>query len=390
MDTSSFYDKQNVLAECDKFLLLTTPKSSASVATRASSRHSSVYSAQAKILEAERKEREARFKLQQAEDEAKRQAEEDESLRELQVRQRQIDADREQRKLKDEILQQLTSAFMRQQLSDIAGVDNAANETRAMSTSSAPSGFMRRRTFLSSIFNHPAPLSQPPPAEKAQTTNTADHVPVAPATTFHRTMAKPAGGPSALSTSSIRSSKKWLPPAPLFATPDPSTSTAPLSTPKPGIFSQIRDLATRVFTPCSRTMARSSSLPTLPVSSNVSTVPTTSVTNPTFIKPSSTTKFVTPPTACFFTPLTTSCVRPPTITFFTPPKTTNQPVSAAATQPSSNASSAPSKPPIQPPASYPPSTSFSVPWLSWRNAGRGTIGVNVPPPQPPTSTIVSS
>jgi hypothetical protein len=50
-------------------------------------------------------------------------------------------------------LQKLTSAIMRQQLSDITGADDAANETRAMSTSSAPSGFMRRRTLLQSIFN---------------------------------------------------------------------------------------------------------------------------------------------------------------------------------------------------------------------------------------------
>ncbi|EFX67618.1 hypothetical protein DAPPUDRAFT_330884 [Daphnia pulex] len=130
------YDQQKLLAACDKYLNLTKPQSSASVATRASSRHSSVSSAQAKILEAERKEQEARLKLQQAEDEAKHQAEEDESLRELQVRQRQIDADREQRKLRDEMeLQQLTGAIMQQQLADIGGADGADNETRAMSTS---------------------------------------------------------------------------------------------------------------------------------------------------------------------------------------------------------------------------------------------------------------
>ncbi|EFX73510.1 hypothetical protein DAPPUDRAFT_325221 [Daphnia pulex] len=198
------YDQQKLLAACDKYLNLTKPQSSASVATRASSRHSSVSSSQAKILEAERKEQEARLKLQQAEDEAKRQAEEDESLRELQVRQRQIDADREQRKLKDEMeLQQLTGSIMRQQLADITGADGAANETRAMSTSSAPSGSVRRRTLLPSIFNQPAPLNQPPPAENVQTTNTADHAPVAPATTFYRTMATPAGRPAALSTPSI-------------------------------------------------------------------------------------------------------------------------------------------------------------------------------------------
>ncbi|EFX64545.1 hypothetical protein DAPPUDRAFT_266212 [Daphnia pulex] len=270
---------------------------------------------------------------------------------------------------------------MRQQLADITGADDAGNETRAMSTSSAPSGFMRRRTLLSSIFNRPAPLCQPPPAENVQTTNTAGHVPVAPATAFHRTMTTPAGRPSTLSTPLIGSTQKLLPPARLFATPVPPISTAP-STPKPGIFSQMRDLATRVFTPSSRTMTRYSSVPTLPVSSNVSTVLTTSVTNPTFIPPSSTTNFVTPPT--------TSFVTPPTTSYVTPPTTTNQPVSAAATQPSSNVSTDPSQDPIQPPASFPPSTSFSVPWQSWRNAGRATSGVNVPPPQPTTSTVVSS
>jgi hypothetical protein len=62
--------------------------------------------------------------------------------------------------LKDEMeLQQLTSAIMWQQLSDTTGADDVANETRAMSTSSAPSEFMRRRTLLSSIFKQPALLS---------------------------------------------------------------------------------------------------------------------------------------------------------------------------------------------------------------------------------------
>jgi hypothetical protein len=53
------YNQQKVLADCDKFLLLMKPKSSPSVATRASLRHSSVSSAQANILVAERKEQEA-------------------------------------------------------------------------------------------------------------------------------------------------------------------------------------------------------------------------------------------------------------------------------------------------------------------------------------------
>jgi hypothetical protein len=214
-------------------------------------------------------------------------------------------------------LKRLTSTIRWQQLSDITGVDDAANETRTMSTSSAPSGFMSPdrtdSTLLSSVSNQPLPYSQPPQAENVQTTNAADHVPLAPATTFQRTMATPAVRPSTLSIPFIGSTQKLLPPARLFTTTVPPISTAP-STLKPGLLSQMRGLATRILTPSSRTMTRSSSVPTISLSSNVSTVQTTTVTNPTFITPSSTTNFVTLPTTSFVTPPSTSFVTPPTKT----------------------------------------------------------------------------
>jgi hypothetical protein len=52
--------------------------------------------------------------------------------------------------------------------------------------------------------------------------------------------------------------------------------------------------------------------------------------------------------------------------------------------------SAPSQPMHHIPVSYPPSTSFTVPWTSWRNTGQSSAGGNGPPQQPPISTDTSS
>jgi hypothetical protein len=107
------YEHQGTLALCDKYLIQTKPASS--ISSRTSSKRSSISSAQDKIREDERKEQEALLRLQQSEDAVRRQAAEDATLRELRDKERQIQADRDLCKLKDEVeVQKLSGAIMRQ------------------------------------------------------------------------------------------------------------------------------------------------------------------------------------------------------------------------------------------------------------------------------------
>jgi hypothetical protein len=117
-------------------------------------------------------------------------------------------------------------------------------------------------------------------------------------------------------------------------------------------------------------MTRSSSVPSLPVTVNIGATQTTSITNPTYTTSSST-------------------------NIVTPPITTSQPIVSnpvSSTPHNNSVTSAPSQPTHHIPVSYPPSTSFTVPWLSWRNTGQSSAGVgrNVPVHQPPISTVTSS
>ncbi|EFX75875.1 hypothetical protein DAPPUDRAFT_322944 [Daphnia pulex] len=133
------YDHQAILAKCDDYLAQTNPKP-ASTVSRASSRHSSVSSRQARIHEAERKERETQLKLQQEEDETRRREEEDAKIREAEDYKRKVESERRQREIRDEIdLQRLSGAIMRQQLNDLT-VDDQAVPTRASSVVSGLSG----------------------------------------------------------------------------------------------------------------------------------------------------------------------------------------------------------------------------------------------------------
>ena len=134
------YDHQKVLADCDDYLAWTKSKSSASMGSRTSSRHSSLSSRQAKIHEAERREREAELLLQQVADEARRREEEDTKLRDLDDYKRRVESDRKQRELRDEVdRQRLNGAIMRQQLAQTI-VDEPSGPTRGSSVVSAVSG----------------------------------------------------------------------------------------------------------------------------------------------------------------------------------------------------------------------------------------------------------
>ncbi|EFX63856.1 hypothetical protein DAPPUDRAFT_334900, partial [Daphnia pulex] len=119
------YDHLAISAKCDDYLAQTNSRS-ASVVSRASFRHSSVSSRQAKIHEAERKEKEAELMLQQVEDETRRRKEEDAKIREAEDYKRKVESERRQREIRDEIdLQRLSGAIMRQQLNDLTVDDQA-------------------------------------------------------------------------------------------------------------------------------------------------------------------------------------------------------------------------------------------------------------------------
>jgi hypothetical protein len=224
---------------CDTYLSQTKPASS--ISSRTSSKRSSVSSAQAKIREAERKEQEALLRLQQSEDEVRRQAAEETTLRELRDKERQIQADRDLRKLKDEVeVQRLSGAIMRQQLAEVLNTDDAAQDSRAQSIISAPSS---RHEDLTK----PAPFFVNPQATYAATQ--------APFTQAPATMAVPTSSvitsaypvtSSAITTPLVGSINKVLTPTRLFAAPTSATTTAaqpktvtPPTTPKSGLFTQM-------------------------------------------------------------------------------------------------------------------------------------------------------
>ncbi|KAK4028019.1 hypothetical protein OUZ56_017182 [Daphnia magna] len=90
------------------------------------------------IQEAERFQKQAKFKLQKAQDEAARRTAEDAALRQAEDYQRQVAADRRQRELQDQIhLQRLSGAILKQQLNQLTGNEQDPSE-RALSTGSAP------------------------------------------------------------------------------------------------------------------------------------------------------------------------------------------------------------------------------------------------------------
>jgi hypothetical protein len=228
------FDHQAGLAVCDNYLDQTNPKPPSTV-SRASSRHSSVSSRQARIHEAERKEREAQLKLQQEEDETRRREEEDAKIREAEDYKRKVESERRQREIRDEIdLQRLSGAIMRQQLNDIT-VDDQAAPTRA---SSVVSGLSRvsRVSSHPSIPNNSTIFAQTPaaPTQASTTTITAP---------ISRTMATPRTQPSAvvistaaqtqaMTTPLVGSVARIPTPTRLFSQP---AATVP-STPKPTLF----------------------------------------------------------------------------------------------------------------------------------------------------------
>ncbi|EFX68102.1 hypothetical protein DAPPUDRAFT_260617 [Daphnia pulex] len=228
------YDHQAILAKCDDYLVQTNPKP-ASTVSRASSRHSSVSSRQARIHEAERKEREAQLMLRQVEDETRRREEEDAKIREAEDYKRKVGSERKQREIRDEIdLQRLSGAIMRQQLNDVTVNDQAA-PTRA---SSVESGLSR----VSRVSSHPSipnnsTLLAKTPAVFTQASTMATTAPMI------RPMATPRTQPSAaaistaaqtqaMTTPLVGSAARMPTPTRLFSQPAatvPSTPRRPFS-----------------------------------------------------------------------------------------------------------------------------------------------------------------
>ena len=142
----------------------------------------------------------------------------------------------------------------------------------------------------------------------------------------------------------------------------PPTSKLGVFTPataKPGVFSQMKDLASRVFTP-SKTMTRSSSVPVITGSGSTDPSTVTSISNPTF-SIASTTNTVTTANA------TSIPISNPTV----PISNTSVPISTqTCVPPTWNTSST------------------TAPIYSWRNVGQMPSGNAQPtrPAHPPTST----
>ncbi len=83
-----------------------TARSTVSSASRRSSQHSSVSSTRARLLETERLQQEALLKLQQAEEEELVREEEEANFQQLESYKRQVEADREKQKLRNELEKQ--------------------------------------------------------------------------------------------------------------------------------------------------------------------------------------------------------------------------------------------------------------------------------------------
>ncbi|EFX65353.1 hypothetical protein DAPPUDRAFT_264814 [Daphnia pulex] len=266
-------------------------------------------SRQAKIHEAERKEKEAELMLQQAEDETRR-------------RKKKMQKS-EKRKITNERWRRLSGAIMRQQLNDVT-VDDQAVPTSA---SSVVSGLSRvsRVSSHPSIPNNSTFLAQTP-AAFTQASTMATTAPIT------GTMATPRTQPNtvvisteaqtqAMTTPLVGSVARMPTPTRLFSQP---AATVP-STPKGNILGRIL----KAITP--GTLTRSASVPHIPLNITASNViVTTSTTNPMFSTPSFT-RAQPPPSA--------------------PPA---QPPSAPPAQP-------PFVPPAQPP-SFPPASSASHAW----------------------------
>ncbi len=248
--------------------------------SRASSWHSSISSRQAKIHEAEQKEKEAELMLQQAEDETRRREEEDSKIREAEDYKRKVESERKQREIPDEIdLRRLSGAIMRQQFNDLT-VDDQAVLTRA---SSLVSGLSRvsRTSSHPSLPNNSTLLAQTPAVftQMSTTTTTAPII---------RIMASPQPSTVVISTATqtlpmttplVGSTSRIPTPTRLFGQP---AVTMP-STPKVNLFGKLP----KVFTPSPLT--RSASVPHIPLNAGASNVLLkTSITNPTFSTSSST------------------------------------------------------------------------------------------------------
>ncbi|EFX63651.1 hypothetical protein DAPPUDRAFT_119016 [Daphnia pulex] len=279
---------------------------SASVVSRASSRHSSVSSRQAKIHEAERKEKEAELMLQQVEDETRRRQEEDAKIREAEDYKRKVESERKQREIRDEIdLQRLSGAIMRQQLNDLT-VDDQAVPTRA---SSLVSGLSRvsRTSSHPSLPNNATLLAQTPAASiqasTMTTTASVTRIIATPQPQQSTVVISMAAQTQPMTTPLVGSTSRIPTPTRLFGQP---VATMP-STPKVNIFGKLL----KAFTLSSLT--RSASVPYIPLNAGASNASvTTSITNPTFSTPSSTSVAAQPVTTSQPTSTVYNIVTPPT------------------------------------------------------------------------------
>ncbi|EFX75652.1 hypothetical protein DAPPUDRAFT_250108 [Daphnia pulex] len=335
------YDHQKAISYCDVYLSQTNSRP-CSVVSRASSRHSSVSSRQAKIHEAERKEKEAELMLQQVEDETRRREEEDAKIREAEDYKRKVERERKQREIRDEIdLQRLSGAIIWKQLTDLT-VNDQAVPTRA---SSLVSGLSR----VSGTSSHPSlpnnsNLLAQTPAAFAQTSTMTTTAPIT------RIIATPQPQPStvvistAAQTLAMTVSRIYGQDSNTNETLQPTGSDDSVNA--------------KVFTPSSLT--RSASVPYIPLNAGASNASvTTSITNPTFSTPSS--------TSVAAQPVTTSQTTSTVYNIVTPPTSVPQvPVSII--------------PPTTTPVTAPISTS-AVP-----QAPKTTV----PPFAPPTSTSVAA
>ncbi|EFX65830.1 hypothetical protein DAPPUDRAFT_264163 [Daphnia pulex] len=322
------YDHQAILAKCDDYLVQTNPKPAFTV-SRASSRHSSVSSRQARIHEAERKEREAQLMLRQVEDETRRREEEDAKIREAEDYKRKVESERKQREIRDEIdLQRLSGAIMRQQLNDVTVNDQAA-PTRASSVVSA----------------QPVTTSQP--------TSTASNV-VTPPTSFFQAPT-PIVPPTMTSTNA---------PIPTSAVPQAPTSTVPSFVPptSASVAAPVSTSAAHPFTPVTTATIH------VPTTSNVTHVP---VSVP--LPPRTSASAPLPPVSSASASSWFSSWRNVGQPNLFGPRQPAQPPSAPPAQP-------PSAPPVQPPSAPPAQPPFVPP----------AQPPFAPPAQPPSFPPASS
>ncbi|KAI9562418.1 hypothetical protein GHT06_013388 [Daphnia sinensis] len=270
---------------------------SAFVASGASSRHSSTSSRLAQIHEAGRKEKEAELMLQQIEDKTRRREEEDAKIREsvvnirdLEDYRRQVENNRRQRELRDEIdRRRLSGTIMRQKLFNLT-VDDQTGPTRAPSI---VSGLSRASRISSqpSLSHNPIVL-------------VTNHGNLAAATEHRHGPCDGSAMTTAMTTPLVGSTKRIPTPTRLFGQP---VVTMP-STPKVGFLGQLR----KAFTPRGP-LTRSASVPHIPLNAGASnTSMTTGITNPTFSTPPFTSVITPPVTTSQPMPTVSNSVTPPT------------------------------------------------------------------------------